>query len=433
MGRFHFDESAADTVMSSFCGIMQNIRDCSNALSNISMELNYYEGFNIGYAIESINDEKNVKFRVCINTLETGYNVLRSIQERVIFYNQLAASKQSLTMLEHIHSGNVANEFDKFREEYFDFLDNEVDFWLLSKTTFSQLTNAGKMSLEKLIEDVRKLNFKGVFDNNTAEIYDEYYTAKYLEEVYTNVEFDDSLLDDTDDFIKLVISDPSKIAELLSKLKVKEDSLLGIMLKETIGAAHSEQIKLMGTVTEVSDYIVGMIKEMITDYSKTLESINIIKNAISGVNGNNKMIEYLDELYDKYSKSNLERVGEYMQHCADKTASSAIYKGTIGKFTQFVDIPADYLNAFDSDIESFLELRFTDNLASQLTEGYKRIGEKVSSGNYTAEDLQQYAGTFNAMKDMYIYRYERMIEITDDSERVSTYKQQLEKLKNMNL
>lgn len=452
MSKFHFDENIITDAATNLKSAAANFEQYETDLSKAVFLLLDSEGFNIGYAIERIGEETSKKLPVCKKKLEDGHGFICAVKERITMYDQLAASQNALNILERGKTGNLGNEFDKFREGYSLFVKEDVDFKLLSKVIIAEGTNAGKMGLTDLIECIRKGDWGGIFDNNASKQYSEYYIAKYLENVYTNVSFDNSVLKDTDELIKLAVSDPSKIADLLSKLNIDANSKLGKLLTETLkianadqikkfqttaGKAHeaveSEQIKLLGTTAKVSDYVVGLIKEMITDYSKTLESIDVIRNSLEYSNDRNQISKYLDELYDKYSKSSLERASEYMQHYAEKEVSSLIYGKTLGKYTALVDIPADYLKAMDNDIENYLELRYTDGLSSQLADGYKNLSEKIMHGNYTADDLRQCSETFEAMKDLYIYRYEHMIEITDSSERKAIYSQQLEELRNMTL
>ncbi len=85
MSRFHFDESAADTVSASLSEIRQNIGDSIALLNSVWLDLYDYDGFNIGYAIESLKEEIN-KIQNSVQKIDTGKRCFDDIGRIVRLY-----------------------------------------------------------------------------------------------------------------------------------------------------------------------------------------------------------------------------------------------------------------------------------------------------------------------------------------------------------
>lgn len=424
MSRFHFDESAVETVMSSFCGIMQNIRDCVNALNNISMELNDYEGFNIGYAIESINDEKNVKFRVCINTLETGYNVLKCVQERVSFYSQLAYLDKIRVIDSYIKSNpNYKNIFDEYN--------HEISTWTVANSNLRTGISLGFSHWLDLIDDTvtgvfKYGDLKGVERKNAKEALDDI-IKKICRSNFDNENFK-YWNDEIDEFINAIKLGKNVLPEL------PED------MPNWVG----NFFKTLGNIKDIKNLSIDIIKDIFLDYSAGMMYIDTIDYVLES-NGDIIMTEMAAELRNEYES----KVYSVLNDLADFSIGKA-YSFAKGKLIKEVfgwEVNA-LIAGFDFATDKATELSGDKNISENYqtlsgltvvncstTTAYKNISDKIASGSYTAEDIQAYKNLFEMNRTVKINQYEAMIaiekELDNNLEKINHYKEQINKLEQL--
>ncbi|MCX4374922.1 MAG: hypothetical protein OSJ61_01995 [Lachnospiraceae bacterium] len=291
MSRFHFDESTADTVTSSFCGIIQNIRDCVNALNNISMELCDYEGFNIGYAIESINDEKNVKFRFCINSLERGYNVLNYVKERVSFYGQLAASQRNIDTLKYIENNSRNGKLSNIFREY-----NSATAHFTDKYCYNFGTVVSQI----------KTSFVETFKNGS---YEKYLIKKTIRDLIATTSGDYKFSNPAKDFMKFAGN------------------------KDLLFSAFDEKYPKSGFLkyAKEADYDVKIIALLMNDYSDNMEYLNSLERSLLASGFDSKVLtSVMNDLRSEYDDKYLAACKKVSGDSIEKLVSVALENNPIG-------------------------------------------------------------------------------------------------------
>ena len=411
--------------------IEEQISESNNKLADVLNNLRKCHGFNVESAKNGINEMCAtgilLKGDICKGRLS-----LKHILERLVFYNNLAASSKYMDVLNHLSNGNAGADFDKYYNSYKYFVKKEVDPWLYAKTIFSESINAGKMNLKNFFSKILSGDLDA-FTDSTAKVYTEYYIAKYLEDMYTKPAYENDVFENTKDYMDYIINNPKDITEFLNKMGIDKNSPLGQYLSKLFEALDSDTIKTIGKLNETGTVISDLIKKLTTDYSEAAAKVANMKEILSNYGNNERLCDCLDELLDKYTNDSVDRTVEYIKEYMTGKATSTLYNATLGKFTALIEIPADLLGELDSDIDNLLELRFTDDLASGLKNSYNQLSEKIKSGDYTINDLELYSDTFNSLKDMYIYRYERMIALTDDTTLREQLTNELNELRNMTL
>lgn len=383
MSRFHFDEGAAETVMSYFGGIMQNIRDCANALNNISMELNDYEGFNIRYAIESINEEKNVKFRVCINTLETGYNVLRSIQERVAFYSQLADSSQTAIVLDYVQNntapnGTYINPFYKYSsaditEKYF----SDGNGWFIWSQTWDAFWN-------------------GIFNNG----YERAIVYETLRSVIDGMNEANSI--------------PDYIGKILDKYELNQYGSAASLTKEL---SEMEGFSNIMKYAAEARFDLNMIKLLASDYSINLQYLNSIENALKQTGMDNKILnDVMTSLEFDYEHKYIDALKQTVKKGTISLAEECFKTLPGGKAV--LDVK-DYVNNFvdggkaNDSRKNFIAITtYSNNMANAC----EKLGDKIASGNYTQQDIIDFENLFNVTKNLKIKQYTSALDFVSEDD-----------------
>lgn len=394
MSRFHFDESAVETVMSSFCGIMQNIRDCANALNNISMELCDYEGFNIGYAIESINDEKNVKFRICANTLESGYNVLDLIRERVCFYDSFAFSSQYINC-ESIPDG-FGNEFEFYGiGKYINSVNDSDVFLALGLNSFGYLGDF----LSGLIGGK---GLSGI----------EYKNAKVaIEMILKNLS--DNIIEVPDD------EEGDVIKEICRNLNAGKN-IDDIMDSKAFDDSAKKFLNGISEFIDVKDLSEDILVDWYSDYSQAIKYLDSLEKFAAD---SDIAADVINELKIEYSNKYWQSVKTILDTAveeAGKEAPKAVLKiasktlGTVYSLDKFVlDVTAELTGADDLK-DSYNTLNGLVIFEGEASQSYQKSAEKIASGNFTKADVEDYSRLFELNKSLKISEYETLISINKE-------------------
>lgn len=413
MSKFYFNESAAKNVSTNLKKSEQNIFDIKQNLNQAIIQLQMCNGFDINSCMTGIENEAKTMNGIC-EKLDRSRGVMRLALAAVQKYEKMA--KYTIEYEYCIkNQGHLGNEFNKYKDIYKDFMDTEVDLDLIFATAFSQFTNAGKLTLKSMGKN-------GSWNSNTVNAYEEYYIAKYMEDMYATLEIADTEgeLKELEQFLKYCIDNPKKIgdANLLSAFNISKESKLGQFIN-SISGVLSDVSKQLETVSDVLDYgeaIIGAIKTQYTDYSKMVEVAGKMEEMLSTYYcEESNAVNIVHGLFDKYNKNSEALLSDYIKNYMIDKLVDTVYGSTLGTITGLVDIPASAVANLDSNVKSYLELRYTENLEYGLERAYQEISEIINSGNYTAENLQHYYDTHQMLKDIYAYRFEKMAVISGDS------------------
>lgn len=374
MSRFHFDESAADTIAASLSGVIQNIRDCVEPLNSISLQLCDYDGFNIGYAIESINEEKNVKFRVCINTLESGYNVLNYVKERVSFYSQLAVSQSNIDILKYIeknsHNGKLNNIFDEYNSETAHFTDK---YCYNFGTVVSQI----------------KTSFVETFKNGS---YEKYLIKKTIRDLIATTAGDYKFSNPAKDFMKFAGN---------------KDLLFSAFDKEYPKSGFLKYAK-------EADYDVKIIASLMNDYSDNMEYLNSLERSLLASGFDSKtLISVMNDLRSEYDNKYLAACKKVLEDNMEKLISGALETNIIGAT---VIKTLDILELVDDKSNDKMEYAAIKTYERDAMSAYASLGEKINSGNYTEQDLADFYNMFELCRNMEINKYEAALKFVDSED-----------------
>lgn len=421
MSRFHFDEAVMSATASELSNAAQNIASCSVQVQTAVSSIASASGFSIGDIVSDINFE-NEKLDYCSEGLEHGRvsvdGFIETVKKYALYANKSGElSNENLDILYHIEKNGAGKDFDSYKSAESLFYKKEADAWLYTKVIFSKLTAVGKDNLKDPLK-------------NIADIYEEYYIAAFLEKAYAESDFKTDIIDGIDDYIKIAIKNPAKVSELLTKLNLDPDSAVAKTINEIFNSINMELIDELGDYTGIANFLSDLVKDMLTDYSRSISAAKRIKGVLGDDSRFNK---YLDNIIEKYEKDSLGRAVDAVMDFTKGKIVDYVYKATLGSFTAVVDIPASIIQSLDPDIDAFMELQYTSHFASAMQKTYVQLGEKISSGNYTEEDLQKYSNTYSSLRDIYIYRCERMIQIADSEQVKAELESQLSELKNMQM
>lgn len=375
MSRFHFDEGAADTVAASLGGIMQNIGDCVEPLNRISLELCDYDGFNIGYAIESINEEKNVKFRVCINTLEMGYNVLSYVKERVSAYSNLA------------NAGNIK----PFENLDIDYLNHKIaeyghDFDRQASGIYQSISRAVNLDFSNPEVEGLWAGLSATVENLGVD--EESY--KILLDI-----IDGDVFDDTKDFASML----KKLAGYADKTGNK---YLEQYAKVLSGINNVQAISKEGLAILGGKYIA--VQKYLDTMSESYKDDSVLQ----------LMVDSMRFTYeDQYGSFVIWSLGYGTEKVVDY-ALSKVGKKAFGSYLSGVgyslDLSGKILGFNDLD-SSYRKLDGMEILRYENKKAYDNALEKLQSGNYTQEDINNANNLFDIYKQTLITEYETMLEV----------------------
>jgi len=374
MSRFHFDESAADTVAVSLGGIMQNIGDCVEPLNRISLELCDYEGFNIGYAIESINEEKNTKFRICINTLERGYSVLNYVKERVSFYGQLAASQRNIDTLKYIENNSRNGKLSNIFREY-----NSATAHFTDKYCYNFGTVVSQI----------KTSFVETFKNGS---YEKYLIKKTIRDLIATTSGDYKFSNPAKDFMKFAGN------------------------KDLLFSAFDEKYPKSGFLkyAKEADYDIKIIALLMNDYSDNMEYLNSLERSLLASGFDSKILtSVMNDLRSEYDDKYLAACKKVLGDSIEKLVSGALENNPIGAT---VITTLDILELVDDKSTDKMDYVAIKTYESDAMLAYASLGEKINSGNYTEQDLADFRNMFELCRNMEISKYEAALKFVDSED-----------------
>lgn len=382
MSRFHFDESAADSVETELKGIVMRMAGISIFLQNAELLLIGSEGFDIGYITECINDEKK-KLNLCGEKIQNGVSVLNAVRDRINFYTQLADSSQNVIVLNYIHdntapNGTYINPFyeyssDHIAEKYFG-RGNGLFIW-------SQTWDA----------------FWDTIFNNGYERAIVYETLR-------------SVIDGMNE----VNSIPDYIGKILDKYELNQYDSVASLTNELSGIeGFSNIMKYAGEAR----FDLNMIKLLASDYSINLQYLDSIENALKQTGMDNKILnDVMTSLRFDYEHKYIDALKQTVKKGTISLAEG--YFKTLQGGKAVLDI-RDYVNnvsdggkANDSRKNFIAITTYSNNMANAC----EKLGDKIASGNYTQQDIIDFENLFNATKNLKIKQYTAALDFVDEDD-----------------
>lgn len=374
MSRFHFDEGVADTVVASLGNVYQNMNDCINALNNISFELCDYEGFNIDYAIESIDDEKNIKFRVCTSTIETGINILNLVSERVGFYGQIANSQESIKIVNYVNENKQYNRknnvFTKYNGETSHFTEK---YCYNFGTVISQM----KTSFEQTIKEGS---------------YEKYLIKKSIK-----------------DLIAATAEDYSFSMPMNEFMEGKDDI-------ETLMSAFNDKYKSnpFGKLYKEAKYDANIVVTLMNDYNDNMEYLNSLERSLAASGYDSKILNVvMNGIRNDFNNKYLAVAEDVLTYGFEKLVKDGIKTTTIGKA---VLTTLDIMEMADQKGGNKMDYSAILNYEKDAFSAYKNLAEKIHNGNYSKQDLADYNNMFELCRNMEINKYKAAMDFVDNDD-----------------
>lgn len=411
MSRFHFDESAASTVSASLNEIRQNVGDSISLINSVWLDLYDYDGFNIGYAIESLKDEKS-NMTKCTEKIQSGVECIVIVTETVKRYSDCSYS------LKYLEGAELSDDFgDEFKP------------YGISKYN-SRYQNFGSY-------------IAGVFNGFS---YIEEGVAGFLDGKGFKGEIE---YNNTKESLELILKnmcegeykyDPGVDEEIMKNvLKVLKGggSLEEILHSDLYDDTIKKYLKGLGELVDVKELSEEIVVEWYSDYSEAMTYIDAL-----GYYGIDSDIvpDVINELKDEYSnkywhtfstivdKAKEEAGGKCVEVIVSAAGTGATAVYSIEKFAFEM---ASKLTGSDKISDAFDTLNGLVVLEDNSMRAYNTVVNKIESGSFTDVDVDNYRKLFEINRALKISEYESLLTIDKSDEYRAKYLQAISELKAM--
>lgn len=193
------------------------------------------------------------------------------------------------------------------------------------------------------------------------------------------------------------------------------DSLLKALgedgLDELIGGMEGKAVSNLSTILTAGESGVEILELYINDYANTISSLETMKAGLQAVGGDQRTIDYIDELIGEYNNkfsTSVETVTETLvDYGVDEALTLATEAATGGLFPIADALHGGIWNAFDltDKGESLAGVYASTYYSDDLVAAYEHYAEKLQSGNYTQSDVDMCKSMFEMARSAKIDEY----------------------------
>ena len=193
------------------------------------------------------------------------------------------------------------------------------------------------------------------------------------------------------------------------------DALLEVLgeegLDKLVGGMEGKVLSNLSNLLTAGESGVEIVELCINDYANTISSLETMKAGLQAVGGDEKTIQYIDELIAEYNDkfaTSVEKVTETaLDIGVDKALSYATDAATGGLFSIVDTLHGGIWNAFDlpNKGESLAGVYFSSFYSDDLIAAYNHYAKKLQSGNYTQNDVDMCKSMFEMARNAKIDEY----------------------------
>ncbi len=389
MSRFHFDENAASSVSIALGSISESINTSREQLNSVWNDLFSYEGFNIEYAVEQINEEKNTRFLNCITMLHTSRSIVVEAAESVHTYSQLASMvKANNDFIRSFSNKSLGKEFDAYNHYISDFAVSKnnaatgialvLDFGDLFSDTISGLIKNGKLD--------------GVDRKNCKNALIAVLNSLTQDESYTYEKVFDGLNDSLKDALKEL-----KMAKTITPDLMKK------MPKEI-----QDFFNDIGRFTDIQKLGGELVAGWFEDYSQAMKYLDTLTIIADGGSYDQMTMDVINELKAMYSNKLFQTINTTMDFIIDKTSGELVDNfldilPSVKSTYKILDLTADLtaqFTGFDDIADSYHTFSGLVTLESHVNAEYKAISNEILSGNLSEEAINNYRNMFELKRSL---------------------------------
>lgn len=207
-------------------------------------------------------------------------------------------------------------------------------------------------------------------------------------------------------------------------------------LDKLVGGMEGKALSNLSTLLTAGESGVEIVELYINDYANTISSLETMKAGLQAVGGDERTIQYIDELIAEYNNkfaTSVETVTETaIDIGVDEALSYATDAATGGLFSIADTLHGGIWNAFDlpNKGESLAGVYASTFYSDDLVAAYNHYAEKLQSGNYTQNDVEMCKSMFEMARSAKIDEYTN-IKANVGKEDREFLDQEIEKLKNL--
>lgn len=182
-------------------------------------------------------------------------------------------------------------------------------------------------------------------------------------------------------------------------------------LSELIGGMGGEVIGNLSDILSAGETGVDIVELCINDYAKTISSLEAMKEGLQAVGGDQRTINYIDEIIADYNNkfaTSVEMVNKtIVDFGVDEGLDLATDAATCGLFSIADTLHGGIWNAFDlpDKGESLAGVYVSAKYSDDLIASYNYYAEKLQSGNYTQNDVDMCKSMFEMARAAKIDEY----------------------------
>ena len=181
---------------------------------------------------------------------------------------------------------------------------------------------------------------------------------------------------------------------------------------------------------------VETVEIIFTDYSKTIAALEKMRNGLIAVNGDQKTIDYCNELIDEYNNKFSKVVDIVWDTAVDKSIDGGldvITNISTGGLFGIANTAHDFIwdiSGVTSDGDALASIYASSNYSYSLIEAYNFYADKLKNGDYTDDDIENCKMMFELSKTSKLEELKNIKRLTK-KEYHEEIDFQIEKLENM--
>ena len=275
---------------------------------------------------------------------------------------------------------------------------------------------AVRKSIESLIRETIENKHKG------SDFYDDY-TTKLTPDEFNKFKA----------LLNFIASTGEKLSEMeiaeylgISEKEVADSPLLKYLSKEytfplefysKMGDILDSTLNAWGDAVETIDVLSQWIGRLVNDYSEDLKLLENIRTAMIDSGYDQKVVmETIDRIMDRYNNQLLSVLEDGKNMLIEKGVEE-ISKDALPLLSLFLSVK-DFgveISGLSGQVENLEMIYTTQQYSYALIDKYEFYAEKIRSGSYTQEDINQCKTYFNLARNAKIQEYEAIINLYESA------------------
>ena len=391
MSRFHFDDNIMENAAASLKAVNQVLGGCLMELILKKTDVQREKGYNINEICNKLGNE-NDKLKYCCERIVEGAEVINQIKSIAAQYDN-KAMYAGAEVVQYVEANSINN---RYQDPFFKYTTANSD--IVEKYISSNIWNF-----------VRSQTYDAFWATLTRGGYEQSIVYESLRSVIDSLNPDNSIQNQLAGILNKY--DLNEIESNVNLAKEKVDELINV-------DGLSDLVKYL----KEAKFDIKIIAILASDYSINLEYLASLERTLQSTGMDTEVLnKVMSAMRNDYQNKYLDAVKQ-MSVQAIKSLSEEALKAYVpgGELVMSIKKYSDiYMNINDGGKTMDSQKTFVamQTYSANVSASLEKLGNKITSGDYTQQDLADFKNMFELAKSMRVKMYESALDFTAGEEK----------------